>query len=353
MMEASRRSSWEALDSFLLFLQERMRRWGGSGDSTTIGKIWNLLGGPSAARFLSDKVLLQYRPEICFLVMYVVERNMLLSNASSSFFESLYGGKRVKLDSPKADDRGQRKLLPIPRRDSVMLSLLFPLGYYLLERTEAINNVLSNNSTSNVRLPPRVKKLFRYLYPFLCASGKGLHLLEKWRFLLGRSVFFDWYSRWMNLVVRRVAVNDATPENGVTTKSDAADLQTLVYSALKSPKFRRIGLGFLFSAIGTSWIARLQSMRQNLRQQRLLKDPGFAPPPPKAPVSRSSSLLLCPQTHCPLCRQPRINPAASTGGYVFCLSCLTTFVRSTPACPITGKACPESRIIRLFEPQSV
>jgi hypothetical protein len=47
---------------------------------------------------------------------------------------------------------------------------------------------------------------------------------------------------------------------------------------------------------------------------------------------------------CPLCQEPRIHPTALTGGYVFGLRCLLTYIRClAPICPVTGKACPGNR----------
>ena len=54
---------------------------------------------------------------------------------------------------------------------------------------------------------------------------------------------------------------------------------------------------------------------------------------------------------CPMCHRPRVNPAASTSGHVFCYRCLVMHLRShEERCPLTGMHCPESRVIRLFEP---
>ena len=56
-------------------------------------------------------------------------------------------------------------------------------------------------------------------------------------------------------------------------------------------------------------------------------------------------------TCCPMCHRPRVNPAASTSGHVFCYRCLVMHLRSHgERCPLTGMHCPESRVIRLFEP---
>ena len=81
-------------------------------------------------------------------------------------------------------------------------------------------------------------------------------------------------------------------------------------------------------------------------------------PPPHPPKlldeSESEHLrrgLPSDNSSCPICHRPRVNPAASTSGYVFCYRCLVMHLRSNEErCPLTGMHCPESRVIRLFEP---
>lgn len=52
---------------------------------------------------------------------------------------------------------------------------------------------------------------------------------------------------------------------------------------------------------------------------------------------------------CPLCRQLRTHPAASTSGYVFCFDCLSRAINSNPSCPVTGQPCRQEDILRLYE----
>lgn len=81
-------------------------------------------------------------------------------------------------------------------------------------------------------------------------------------------------------------------------------------------------------------------------------------PPPHPPKLLDETESACvrgrlPQdnTCCPICHRPHVNPAASTSGYVFCYRCLVMHLRSSgERCPLTGMHCPESRVIRLFEP---
>ena len=80
------------------------------------------------------------------------------------------------------------------------------------------------------------------------------------------------------------------------------------------------------------------------------------PPHPPALLDESESDFIrrglpTDTASCPICHRSRVNPAASTSGYVFCYRCLVMHLRSNgERCPLTGMHCPESRVIRLFEP---
>ncbi|KAJ1421929.1 Pex12 amino terminal region-domain-containing protein [Ochromonadaceae sp. CCMP2298] len=76
-------------------------------------------------------------------------------------------------------------------------------------------------------------------------------------------------------------------------------------------------------------------------------------PPPPTPVKVGRGCVVPDPSLCALCRQPRANPTASTGGYVFCFMCLLPFVREHGRCPVTRVPCNERDIIRLYEGASL
>lgn len=384
MAEEAQRSGWQTLQSLLSYFQDRLDRWSHQqslawtgntheAESPSSSSLWKRLSSmlrvSQGLRFISERILSRYGPEIRFCIVYFLERKSLLSSSSATIAEALQGGKRVKLcrvtqrNADESNNDGvarQAKIIPMDKRDGIRLAILVALGRYLMERGDWLHQQVSG-------LSPLFQKVFRFVYPFLYTTAKGLNLLQKWRYLLGQSVFFDSYSRWLNLVVRRVVAEDSSsvPNKDLTTAGsisgepntstipDGGDPRALLQSLIGSAKAKQVVLGLLASAIGISWFARLQTTRQQLRRRRqLLDDPKGTPAPPKTLYSHKD-FSSCPPTHCPICRSPRINPTASTSGYVFCLACLTTALRSSPVCPITGKDCPESRIVRLFEPHGV
>lgn len=154
--------------------------------------------------------------------------------------------------------------------------------------------------------------------------------------------------------------------------------------------------GLVSFFISIAWIARMRTIQQEIQRERELhglrqvqqrgslrresnqevndsdfddNDLGFTtaaynevvPPPPIPPPSGRSMNSASTSTIerrvgiypglCPICKQPRINPTASTGGYVFCLKCVLVSLRQNgPICPVTRKPCPESSLVRLYEP---
>jgi hypothetical protein len=70
------------------------------------------------------------------------------------------------------------------------------------------------------------------------------------------------------------------------------------------------------------------------------------PYPKKLPVG-AGCLIPC-ENRCAICREPWIDPCASTGGYIFCYSCLVDYTQRYNRCPVSGSYCSSSDIIRVF-----
>merc|ERR1712071_482952 len=51
------------------------------------------------------------------------------------------------------------------------------------------------------------------------------------------------------------------------------------------------------------------------------------PPPPMPPNLLDGNDRIIDKWSCPICKEPRINPTASTSGYVFCYKCLVLHLR--------------------------
>lgn len=376
MMEEARRSGYEALKSAFLHAEQRLNGFAeaaadaaGSESSAEDGSILSRSSWQDVkkkmARNVVQKLLRPWGPEIRLLVIYLLQRGSLIStNATVS--ESLYGGKRVKLGSPI---RNQRQLTPMPKRDGVRLAFLVSFGPYLSERADLLYKSLGpmDNILASSSLLQKLRKLFKVVYPFLHLSAQGIHLLEQWKYLLGHSLFFDPYSKWLDLVVRRMTEQDQSPNESTASGSSKNNSNKILETTMDTSRsliansnLKATALRILSSALVVGWIARVRASRQDLlrqipsrmqaggREGRQRHD--TLPPPPAPSIAKDADLASLPATICPLCRQPRINPTASTGGYVFCFKCIVAHVQENNTCPVTGRACPESRLVRLYEP---
>lgn len=88
------------------------------------------------------------------------------------------------------------------------------------------------------------------------------------------------------------------------------------------------------------------SAEQKLADQRKLPIP--PPPPPVHPHPNGVQMPDDP-TMCPICRQPRTNPAmAVASGYVFCYPCIFGHISQFECCPVTRLPTNVDHIRRLY-----
>ena len=399
MVEEAERSGWKSIEGCIEFLSKRLLEISRnrSLSSSSSSSSWWRAYLHYACRKISKKILDPYKYELVFLVSFFVEYRTITSKATAMFWESLYGGKRVKLGAEQ--DQGStgssasqrtRQLRAMKHSEATVFIFLRLFEVYLVQRCDHHHSRLKE-------LPPAAikewEKRFLKWYPYLRKSLIGANLFFQFRYMLGKSVFFDPYSQAMGLVVRRVTQEDqasiTTQSPNGNTNNDATILKSidnrpfdplsiLKQSPLLSPLFkRRVAFWLLSSTAAIRMLARIRSARQDHSRynattgritgraetqssstqsafEKIASKGASHHPPPPLPAQGASRLLATlaersPGT-CPLCRQTRFNPTASTGGYVFCLKCLSNYVNDRGTCPVTGKACSTSSMVRLFEP---
>jgi Pex2 / Pex12 amino terminal region len=256
------------------------------------------------------------------------------------------------------------------------------------------------------------RRLFLILYPLARASIHGANWVCQWRFLIGHAVFFNLPSLLLQQVVRRVTqqdkddpssssslskgdTNNLLPETSTTDSvpSSAAEAEavTAVGQNLAvrqrdddhTPKqMVKLVVAVAAGALVVSWLTQLRgAYLQHQQERNLLATRNAAstannrntpqqsegannhqdcrlgsipPPPPPCPPSRQTSKMTTTRflDQCPLCQtRPRVQPAASSSGFVFCYKCILAHVRRHAKCPMTKQPCSESRLVRLYEPQ--
>ena len=286
-----------------------------------------------------------YSAELRLLITYLMNRQCLRSSACSSVAESLYGGRRAKLGAP--GENGERTVLALSERDKTRLALVLTFGPYIQERLDELYQRLKQQSSSRshcTNIWDKMRSLFVAAYPFLHMTKEGTVLAYQFMFLLGKTFFFHPSSHLLGQVVRRTTLADV-PSNGSSQQTDSP-------KAAAADTLRKGILLGLSTTIIMGWLRQFRRLLRVHEQE----SSDLPPPPLPAPVQLDPKKRLRPLSnpaHCPLCRQPRINPAAATSGYVFCHRCLVMFVRQYAKCPLTGMQCPESRIVRIYEPSSL
>jgi hypothetical protein len=286
-------------------------------------------------------ILRRYSSELRCLALYLIQRRCLRA-LSSTVAESVYGAKRDVLaqPSPRSSDdskykQNEKKLVPLNEKHATRLALALSLTPYLGEKLEQWQQSSASRRYRRLALLLRLTKV----------SLEGANFLCQWRFLLGKSIFFDLTSLCLGQVVRRVTQQD---NQSASSSVPAVALQP--QNAVDAPSSKTgqlVLLSLLSASVTASWLTQLRAMWQDYRQRRTAREPTGHLPPPHVSFSSTTDRHLC-----PLCRRPWVEPTAAPSGIVFCRPCLISYVKDNGwICPVTGVDCPESRTVRLYEPQ--
>ena len=156
---------------------------------------------------------------------------------------------------------------------------------------------------------------------------KALSVLTAWRYMLGRSFHCDPVSHSLRHVVVRSSPPGVSSDQGTSMVSRGSRKST----------WNQIPL--LGAILAFSWATQLAAEVSSVQ-----KKSQSSPPKPShtIPTDRQGG-------SCPLCRRTAVYPTASTGGYVFCLSCIVPVSRRQGRCPVSGRPCKESQLVRIFE----
>ena len=319
-------------------------------------------------------VIQMYKIEVEALVYYVILRKSLL-HSQATLSENMYGMKRSRVTF-------KNELQEIDAQDGIRNALLLSLSTYIFKRMETSFQTLRDASVITGKWQS-LKRVFRQVYPFLHMSQHGIQLLYEFRYLIGSSRYFDPSQHILCQIVRRVTQADLDAKKSKSLGQDESSLNKNLVSQI-STSYREVIKKGIAIAIGSAfmigYIGKLCQLMQRIQRQQNAngdteeyggigfrnqsqsgneepiqshKQKDFAVPPPMKPISPKSFGIepnKNPQA-CPICLSDRVNPAASSSGYVFCFKCLVMYIRDKgPHCPVMGIHCDESQVVRLFEP---
>jgi peroxin-12 len=256
----------------------------------------------------------------------------------------------------------------------------------------------NSSTTAMVSIPAvtvdNIKEKFFNFYPYIHMTHELSIFLYQFAYLLGYTPYWSFSMHTLRVMLRRITVADVQEQQRQKMQLSQKQSRTLQSSSLSSPSTNSdtknvatpikpssmIKSALLFSvsyALLSGWAShfqrelRLRRRRwiageessttdntdttndENVGSSRRKTNLPIPPPPmkPKVLLDDDDNEKHIDKWSCPICHESRINPTASTSGYVFCYRCLIMHLRQEGQyCPVTGMFCKESMVIRLYEP---
>ncbi|KAJ2895513.1 ubiquitin-protein ligase peroxin 12 [Coemansia aciculifera] len=320
--------------------------------------------------------ILNWHEEVYAAVMLLVERHYLRAYGGS-FAEHFYGTKRVRTRKIRGDNG-------LTRGDvwgSLALLVGLPLvktrldQYYEKvsggEAARLLGNAFApaaqsddeslgtgDSGTSGLhRLVERwrlvLKRLFKVYYPhfnFIYHAATALYYVA---YMFDRTNYNSPWLHILGLQVRRLSAADyrAMNERSAATTDLAAPANGSPIRFVRNMVAYMLagGLDFLKVLLPLSifFYRFLEWWHRSDFHKRAQMLP---PPPPPMPLRPHSDGLAVPedQALCPVCKEPRTNPAVAPSGYVFCYPCIFNHVSDKGTCPVTLAEAKVGDIRKLF-----
>ena len=218
---------------------------------------------------------------------------------------------------------------------------------------EGINNVSSpspssssSSSSSNI-LRPWSWSLFKTIHRFtMDTTARAFPIVEftygvasTWQKFAYMFKINDYFSPELALigVTFRRKKEDAVGEVAPTNENRSILPTTL--------NLNHLMIAVLIALKAMEWMSQGETSTDTSTPTAHVPPPPITTSNPRGCIQVSSIK----DSKCPLCKEPQKYPCASTGGYVFCQSCVTDALRMSPKCPVTGFPCSPEDLIRLYQ----
>lgn len=315
-----------------------------------------------------------------------------------------------------ADVRFQRAVTELTKLDKTLSAVLAALLPYCKERCDRFYNEWrgQSNGRASYHLPVNERmnqssiytdsiNKFVQIYPYFHMVHEGSIFLYQYAYLMGYSAYWSFSLHAMGVILRRITVSDVQHQQQqkqllskqnhqtVLKGDELLSQQSMQTTSLRShgssfddaksalttitiPRlFRGAVLCLVSYTLLSGWYSHFQRELQlrrrrwiagdeddftSQRQEDGMNDPRSItkfpiPPPPMPPNLIDDIVQNNDKWSCPICKEPRINPTASTSGYVYCYKCIISHIRNgCDYCPMTGMPCREDNAVRLFEPSA-
>ncbi|KAI9010114.1 Pex12 amino terminal region-domain-containing protein [Hyaloraphidium curvatum] len=196
----------------------------------------------------------------------------------------------------------------------------------------------------------RLRRWFKKIYPYTNAAYLTWMLLYQILYLYGKTRYFNPWLHFMKLEVTRMTMADYRTAHDLESAARPTSawriinfFRSISYNLLEFLKYT-LPLALLSLRFLEWWYQSQFSKRGS--------GVGKLPvPPPPEPVEPDPSLTPLPADPltCPICLQPRTNPAVLPSGYTFCYPCAFKAVDADGRCPVTGWECTTEEIRKIFD----
>ena len=312
--------------------------------SLTLRHLVSLLGNksPSFRKYSSS----------CYHILNIIQLLLhikVFMKTGSSIEENLYGLVQVtttttRRRSTTRSEGGEYKLLTKREKYLCLLSMILPFILNVVkeisvsideEEDDETEDEKEERSTRGWLSKYMINMMKQHKYPIalLCMLYKMTRSVQQisYLFSLSRSYYPIHQLLGISYIRKKDLITSTSSTTSTTTRSESNHVVTvLIISA------------FCIKIIELLTNVETDSSLDNEKSRRMM-----LPEPP--PINNKSGQLYLEAPLCPLCGQTRKNPSVSTGGYVFCYSCLSVYLSRFPYCPVTGVSCCVDDIIRLSD----
>jgi len=210
------------------------------------------------------------------------------------------------------------------------------------------------NETATVYYTRIFKKMFLTVYPYMNAVYEGLFFIYQLLYLYDKTKYYTPFLHLQRIAMRRLTLQDMESQENSRIQRRLSRLRGLDKYPL-APLLRGfvnfgntvldyskyiLPASLFFFKFLEWWYSENRTATPSLP---------IPPPPPRLQKAPEGLELPADTTLCPLCLNPRTNPAISASGYAFCYPCIFAYVQKHERCPVTFLPTTQSQIRKIYE----
>lgn len=288
-----------------------------------------------------------------------------------SFSENFYGLKRQRV-SP-IPGIGKETAFEMSGRDKFTSLFLLVVVPYLKQKLDKLyedmsglssgfpafgfgNQELINNEQDALRSHYYrfFKKLFLTVYPYVNAVYEGLFFIYQLLYLYDKTKYYTPFLHLQKIAMRRLTLQDMESQENSRVSRRLSRLRGLNKYPLATLLRGFVNAGNLVLDYSKYILPASLFFFKFLEwwySENRIAAPTLPIPPPPPHLERAPEGLELPEdkTLCPLCLNPRTNPAIAASGYSFCYPCIFGYVQKHEKCPVTFLPTSQAQIRKIYE----